>query len=424
MMVDSIERIALGDVHAFHRDYVRRSRPVVIESFLTPDAIARAREIGRSLVKPTAESQIVPARLFAEQTLVDLLAEMARSTVFMPTPAELRGVVGQQLDGLPFEQDMISEIWAGRAGGQTLFHYDLDMRANVLVQLFGHKRVAIADPEQTQKLEPFLHGDRPQFSSRSLTGHSERDRERFLAFIDAREVVLGPGEAIFIPALYWHQLDYVDTTLSVTFRLGRDQTQTWLASTVLRLWPEEVALMQGIAARCCGEEGPHPRLLELREAFEAACENAEHNTRFVELMHAFHAELYPGRFTRRFSERDAAYFEARRSVRRPSVSMTGSKHWESTSIPWLMPGYEVVEVLARSRDDVQFRIVSCANSVIARLSVPRELSKPIRELLRLVARRGSMTIDELADKVGLESAQLAELLRAWSRSEWLVDGRA
>lgn len=420
MIVDDLERITVANARSFYRDYVTRSRPVVITDFLTSDGMARAREIGMACRPATSPDAIDPARMFDQQTLIELLDARQRATVWTAAPDDLRALLAQRLEGLPFEHDMVSELWGGRQGGETLFHYDLDMRANVLVQLFGHKRVAIADPEHTQKLEPFLHGHRPQFSSRFVTAHDEHDRRHFLAFVGARETVLGPGEALFIPALHWHQVEYIDTTLSITLRLGRDPWLAWLAGIVSRMWPVEVSLLQGIAARCFTEDGPHPRLAELRDAFEAACARTEHDARFLAVLHELHAELCPGRFTRPFSERDAAYFEHSDRARRPPVTMP--VRWESTSIPWLAPGYEIVEVLDH-RKGGEFRILSCASTVIARLSVPSDARKPIRELLRLVARRGSSTVDELADKAGLDAAQLLELLRGWSRREWIVDGR-
>lgn len=419
MTLDNLDRVSLTDPLAFYRDYVRASRPVVIRDFLAPDALARVRELGGASTQPMFPRTFAAARVFDEQRLGELLAEIETPTVWMHTPEGVRAIMRERLAGLPFEDDSTSELWAGRVGGQTDLHFDLDMRANVLVQLYGHKRVTLADPDQTQKLEPNLHGDRPQFSSRMLDAYGDDDRRRFLAFLNARETVLAPGEALFIPALYWHELDYLDTTLSITLRLGREPALARLAATIPRLWPAEIALVQGIAARCVGRDEPHPRLAELRAAFDAACTRDDDNARFVEVLRAVHAELCPGRLARPFCEHDAAYFETR-TARRPEIP--ADSEWNGASVPWLAPGYEVVEVLDADQS-AEFRVLSCARSVIARFSVPADVGGEIREVLRRVACRKASTIDELADEVGLDGEQLTELITSWARHDWIVPGR-
>src|SRR5262249_47193589 len=142
-VVMDIERIKLGDAASFYRDYVQRSRPVVIEEFWAPDAIDRAREIGRASRDPTLPSEAEPSRLFDENTLGALLAETGSVTAWMPAPGALRAVLLRQIGGL-HEPDTRSELWAGTTSSFTALHYDIDLRANVLVQVFGHKRITIA----------------------------------------------------------------------------------------------------------------------------------------------------------------------------------------------------------------------------------------------------------------------------------------
>jgi hypothetical protein len=92
--------------------------------------------------------------------------------------------------------------WIGAAGSGSGFHHDI--ANNILAQVVGEKTVRIASPADTSK---FYESDRfDSFTYYSSVDADHWDEARFPAFADAdiAEVVLRPGEGLFIPSHWWH----------------------------------------------------------------------------------------------------------------------------------------------------------------------------------------------------------------------------
>src|SRR5205085_8486221 len=49
---------------------------------------------------------------------------------------------------------------------------------------------------------------------------------------NGRECVLRPGETLFIPALTWHCVEYLDTSVSFNLRFGRSPYMRYLSNNV------------------------------------------------------------------------------------------------------------------------------------------------------------------------------------------------
>lgn len=63
---------------------------------------------------------------------------------------------------------------------------------------------------------PFLYNDKGVFSQVDVR---QLDSDRFPLFQSARklEVILEPGDAIFIPIAAWHMVESLDVSISLTF---------------------------------------------------------------------------------------------------------------------------------------------------------------------------------------------------------------
>jgi hypothetical protein len=102
--------------------------------------------------------------------------------------------------------------WIGPANTFTPLHHDLTN--NLLVQIVGRKRLLLAPPTAT----PHIYNDLHVFSEITdvldpridLTRYSELTKIRFLDFI------LQPGDAVFIPIGWWHQVTSLDFSVSMT----------------------------------------------------------------------------------------------------------------------------------------------------------------------------------------------------------------
>lgn len=101
-------------------------------------------------------------------------------------------------------------FWMGPRGTMTPLHHDLTN--NFMAQVMGRKRVWLIAPEYTPLLANHLHC----FSEVDL---ANIDYARFPMMRDVRvlEHVLQPGELLFLPIGWWHQVEGLDTTITMTY---------------------------------------------------------------------------------------------------------------------------------------------------------------------------------------------------------------
>jgi hypothetical protein len=100
-------------------------------------------------------------------------------------------------------------IWFGPAGTITPLHHDI---MNVLFhQVVGSKRVTLISPLDT----PSVYNSRSVYSDVMVEAP---DFDRFPAFRDAHPIVVdvAPGEALFIPVGWWHHVEALDLSVSVS----------------------------------------------------------------------------------------------------------------------------------------------------------------------------------------------------------------
>ena len=99
-------------------------------------------------------------------------------------------------------------IWLGN-GVVTPAHFDES--SNVACVVAGTRRFTLFPPEQIANLYIGPIGYAPTGTPISLVSFREPDFERFPRFREALEAAevaeLGPGDAIYIPALWWHHVE-------------------------------------------------------------------------------------------------------------------------------------------------------------------------------------------------------------------------
>lgn len=103
-------------------------------------------------------------------------------------------------------------MWIGPAGTLTPLHFDLTN--NFIVQVVGRKRVVILPPSET----PHLHHNLHVFSDvQDVT-----DDSRLALYPSARQarrydIELKPGEMLYIPVGWWHQVAALDFSVTLTY---------------------------------------------------------------------------------------------------------------------------------------------------------------------------------------------------------------
>ena len=99
---------------------------------------------------------------------------------------------------------MLANLWIGTGGNTTPLHWD--GAQNLLCQVRGRKRVLLFEPKQTPFLYPYsVDSKTPHMSHLNI---DKPDLEKFPKFQKAKyiEYILEPGEMLFIPTFWWHQV--------------------------------------------------------------------------------------------------------------------------------------------------------------------------------------------------------------------------
>lgn len=114
-------------------------------------------------------------------------------------------------------------VWLGHAGVAAHCHYD--GYHNFYVQLHGHKRFLILPPTAWRELHvyPFLHPSHAQCQA-NLSNPAEAARLPGLAGTAAWQADLQPGDMLYLPPLFFHHVEALDTSTSVNFWTDSQQT--------------------------------------------------------------------------------------------------------------------------------------------------------------------------------------------------------
>jgi hypothetical protein len=113
-------------------------------------------------------------------------------------------------------------LFVGGQGSITHMHFDIDMSHILHTQFAGRKRVLLFPFEEQKKLyrKPWEVLSLVDFSHYADTEKSKVDYESFPALRNARgyEVVLEPGDTLFMPAGYWHHMEYIESGFAMSLR--------------------------------------------------------------------------------------------------------------------------------------------------------------------------------------------------------------
>lgn len=115
--------------------------------------------------------------------------------------------------GLPFSRRFVFSFF-GCSGSTTPLHYDIDMGDVLHTVIRGRRRIRLFPPEDAAALY------RHPFTVRSYVDLDALDVDRFpaLAFARGYEVVLGPGQTLYMPAGWWHEFHYLEAGMGVSLR--------------------------------------------------------------------------------------------------------------------------------------------------------------------------------------------------------------
>ena len=105
-------------------------------------------------------------------------------------------------------------MFIGGKGTIVPLHYDFIYDNGLLTHLFGRKEVILIEPSQS----PYLHHLPFNSTSKMNLFDPIEQNQPTLKNLRAYRIMLEHGDTIFIPSGYWHQMTYVDASLSIGFR--------------------------------------------------------------------------------------------------------------------------------------------------------------------------------------------------------------
>ncbi|MDJ0787841.1 MAG: cupin-like domain-containing protein [Myxococcota bacterium] len=242
-MASSIPRIPSCDVDGFRREYVTAARPVVVTGMLSEWPAFQewsfprlAERFGDRLVTvgETREGRLVvdpkvgiPQR---EVAFGEYLGELEQGDPgwYLLSPVDER--LPELLEEVRYPR-IVAEaafrsvrMWLGAEGVVSALHHDLP--ENFLAQVIGRKKVILVDKRHRRGVyrNGILHGA-PNFCRVDAENPDYERHPRFRG-VPTQEVVLEPGEMLFIPRFWFHQLRTLDPSLSVNL---------WFADGLLAL---------------------------------------------------------------------------------------------------------------------------------------------------------------------------------------------
>ncbi|MBB6427954.1 cupin-like domain-containing protein [Sphingopyxis sp. JAI128] len=229
--LDTLER---PDPDHFYRHYYEANRPAKIAGLVERwPALARwsldhfARVSGDAIVEAQVERESDPdyelakddhRRLVRFVDLIDWLRkDEASNDIYLTaynSGANAAALAPLWDDMAPIDlldgtRTRDGFFWLGPKGTLTPWHHDLTN--NLLVQVVGRKRVRMAPPWAFARMRNSRHCFSDWGNDVLPAGTGDTGTPPVL------ETIIGPGEAIFLPVGWWHQVEALDLSASMSF---------------------------------------------------------------------------------------------------------------------------------------------------------------------------------------------------------------
>lgn len=240
MQLKPVEKVASIDPEVFKRDYYEVAKPLVItdlsKSWAARDRwnwdyfkeVVGSKEVG--IYNNTKSDAYTPINRADDYKTFGEYVDMIRSG-----PAGWRIFLFNIFDHAPqLTEDFTwpdhlmkgfvkkyPMLFVGGATSITHMHFDIDLSNILHTQFAGRKRVLLFPYEEQHKLY------RKPFEVLSLADFSrynqEADRPDYESFPALRlakgyEVILEHGDTLFMPAGYWHHMEYLESGFGMSLR--------------------------------------------------------------------------------------------------------------------------------------------------------------------------------------------------------------
>lgn len=249
-----VDRIKLPEKKVFDEEVLHSLRPVVITNLFEGEAIREINtrekviehfgdmsvgiqnEYGEAYRKQAENSTSSPGSASGNQTLtvvqylkfLETNPDTKMMCIEFASPEELKATyqIPEVCHAEKGESSkFVNQCFIGNKGNFAHIHIDKAGTHGFLYQVFGRKRFITWPQSAAHKLAPFT-----QIAGWSLENFTDEDRKAFLDFTGGCEVILEAGECMYVPALSWHYVDYIEDSMSVSLRFRRSDYITRLAN--------------------------------------------------------------------------------------------------------------------------------------------------------------------------------------------------
>ncbi|WP_235297318.1 cupin-like domain-containing protein [Portibacter marinus] len=241
MKLKSIERISNISKAAFTRDFLKPRIPVIIEDFSANwEAISKwsyewLKESYGDLEVSLIDKNFSRSDKYfqAKETMdfgnyLELLEEnksldlrLFLFDIFKEAP-ELKN----DIDFPDICSGFIKNykfLFFGGKGSVTHLHYDLDCSHVFLTQFHTRKKVILFSPDESDKLYPIPFTKMCKFDPE----HPDFEKFPLAEYLEGYEAILGHGDTVFMPSMWWHYLRYIDSGFSLALR-ANDSAMTMI----------------------------------------------------------------------------------------------------------------------------------------------------------------------------------------------------
>ena len=148
-------------------------------------------------------------------------------------------------------------LFTGGATSITHMHFDIDLSHILHTQFAGRKRVLMFPFKEQFKLyrKPFEVLSLADFSNYYEEGKPDYSKFPALKLAEGYDFILEPGDTLFMPAGYWHHMEYLDSGFAMSLRalqptisgkikgvwnlVGMRSIDTMMKKTVPKWWYEK-----------------------------------------------------------------------------------------------------------------------------------------------------------------------------------------
>ncbi|CAF4897912.1 unnamed protein product [Pieris macdunnoughi] len=233
--VINIDLIKCPSMERFYTDYIMQEKPVILEECMTHwPALSKwtdsnyfiklaglrtiSIEIGKEYTDSEWTQKLITMKEFIETYIYQnkgATGYLAQYPLFAQIPELHEDIIEPEYCSFAETDDGVNIMaWYGPKGTVSPLHHD--PTKNLLAQVVGEKRIYLFSPKDSENLYPY---DSELLDNTARVDPRSPDLNKYPKYQDAKAYycVLKPGQMLFIPPKWWHFVESLSISFSVSF---------------------------------------------------------------------------------------------------------------------------------------------------------------------------------------------------------------